>query len=386
MISSLRSFIALCIILLLSVRLDAQILVPRDSTFGEEFSKRRVMPMVYYSNPDRIFAGIRFRIAKARIGDNPYGFVQSLQLRYSISQNSFSILYDSKFTNLIGKWNLSVNGYYDWLVWTNFFGLGNETKKIAPLTYYRLSTSEYAGNIGINRVFANYHYVDLTGLVQGVEVFKKANTLVTDQYLSDLAYYYEHHTYVGFRLSYTYQNVDDPAVPTRGMMFYAGGGYMANVNQSNKSFARYNSILNLYIPLVSKFSLSLRAGGTAVTGDPEFYQYASVGGPMTIRGYLRDRFWGNTGFYNNNELRYITDFDIRFLRGKIGLLALFDDGRVWLTHENSNVLHTGYGGGLLIAPFNKFTAMGTYAVSPEGGIVQFRVTKLLTHIPPNRNL
>lgn len=367
--------------------LRAQLLGPRDSVNAEDFAHRRILPMVYYSNPDKIFVGLRVRLSKPLHGDitNPTGFLQQVQARYSISQNSFSFLYDARYYNLIDRWNLYLNGYYDWMIWTNFFGLGNDTRNDHPITYYRLSTGEYDANLGINRVFG-YHFVDITGFLQGIEVFQQANTLATDQYINDRAYYSEHHIYAGFRAGYTYQNVDNPGIPQKGMMFYLGGGYTENTDDKSKSFARYNSLLQLYVPLFSKFSLSLRGGGSAIIGTPEFFQYLTVGGPMTVRGYLRDRFWGNTSFYNQNELRYITNFDMKFLRGKIGLLALYDDGRVWLQHENSNTLHTAYGGGLLVAPFNRFTLMGTYSVSPEGGIVQLRLIKLLTQIPANPNL
>jgi outer membrane protein assembly factor BamA len=364
---------------------SAQLFFKRDSLSADELNKKRVLPMVYYSNPDHVFAGLRFRIAKGRIKDNPYGMDQSIQVRYSISQNAFSLLYDAKFRELIGKWNLQINGYYDWLVWTNFFGLGNETKRIYDLTYYRLSTSEYAGTIGINRVFGTYNHIAIDGLIQGIEVLNKPGTLISQDFINNRTYYFEHHIYAGARLGYTFQYVDDPVVPTRGLMFYAGGGYTANIDETNKSFAKYSSILQLYVPLFSKFSLSLRAGGYGVTGTPEFYQYVSVGGPMTIRGFYRDRFWGNQAFYNNNELRYITNFRLGKLWGKTGLLALYDDGRVWLDNENSNTLHAAYGGGVLLAPFDKFTAMATYSKSPEGGLVQFRVTKLLTQIPARRS-
>ena len=355
-----------------------------DNTVFGKLARRRVMPMVYYSNPDHVFAGVRVRIAKGRIRQDSNGMLQSIQFRYSISQNAFSVLYDGRFNHLLGNWNVGVNGSFDWVVWTNYFGPGNDTRRDNSLPYYRLSTSEYAGSVNVNRVFNKYNYVEFSANIQGVEVLNKPGTFIADNYIHDPVYYYEHHIYAGPSASYTYQRVDDPMVPTRGVMFYAGGGYVVNVNETNKSFAKGNVLLQVYVPMVSKFSLSLRAGGAAISGTPEFYQYVSVGGPMTIRGYYRDRFWGKESFYNTNELRYITDFRMRKVYGKIGFLALFDDGRVWIENENSTTIHYGYGGGLLLAPFNKFTGMLTYAVSPEGGIVQVKVTKLLTQVQKTR--
>ncbi|MCW3117812.1 MAG: hypothetical protein JWM28_1894 [Chitinophagaceae bacterium] len=345
--------------------------------------------MLYYSNPDKIFVGVKFRLAKVELHDEPdgypHGFDHALQFRYSIPQNAFSILYDGKYYQALGHWNVIINSYYDWMIWTNFFGFGNETHKPSDPTYYRLRTGEFAGDIGINRIFANRHHVNINVNMQGIEVFNRQGSFVGDSFINNKTYYYEHHVYTSLRANYTYQNVNDPNVPTKGVMFYLGGGYTISVSDLSRNFASYNSIFQVYVPLINKFSLALRAGGSGVSGNPEFFQYVSVGGPMTIRGYVRDRYWGNTAFYNTNDLRYITDFNVHSIRGKVGLLALFDNGRVWLNNEISSVLHTAYGGGLLLAPFNKFTGTVTYAVSDEGGLVQVRVSKLLAN-PKNTQL
>jgi hypothetical protein len=61
---------------------------------------------------------------------------------------------------------------------------------------------------------------------------------------------------------------------------------------------------------------------------------------------------------------------------KAGIIAFIDDGRVWMPEENSNTLHIGYGGGILLAPFYKFSATVTYGVSKEANIVQVRFDQL----------
>jgi hemolysin activation/secretion protein len=357
-----------------TIRASGQIAA--DSLDNQYFSKRRISPMIYYQNPDKIFAGLRFRLSRRLAADTPRGFAQSVQLRYSISQNAFSILYDAKYYRLFGNWNMYFSSYYDWLIWTNFLGLGNDTRKgDSGSTYYRMSTNVYSGSIGINRVFGHNHSLDVSANIRGIEVLDKPGTFVSDNFVNNRAYYFEHHIFTGLHAAYTYQHINDIAVPTKGIMFYAGAGYTANVDEPDKSFASYNSILQVYVPLTLKFGMSFRGGISGIAGTPEFYQYASIGGPRTMRGYIRDRFWGSTAAYNTNELRYITDFRVRKAYGKIGVIALFDDGRVWMDHENSTTLHTAYGAGLLLAPLNKFTGVISYAISAEGGIVQVRVHK-----------
>jgi hypothetical protein len=46
-------------------------------------------------------------------------------------------------------------------------------------------------------------------------------------------------------------------------------------------------------------------------------------------------------------------------------MVFADQGRVWLDHERSDVWHYGYGGGIILAPFNKLYIAVMYGTSPE---------------------
>ena len=119
----------------------------------------------------------------------------------------------------------------------------------------------------------------------------------------------------------------------------------------------------------------VNTGAATLNGEPEFYQQNNIGGNKTLRGYLRNRFYGNTVFYDQNELRWIPNVKSYLFNGKIGLIALYDIGRVWQPGETSGTWHTGYGAGLMIAPFNKIAATVYYSVSPEDNVVNLRVGK-----------
>ena len=122
--------------------------------------------------------------------------------------------------------------------------------------------------------------------------------------------------------------------------------------------------LHFYFPLSRKFVLAIKNGVGNVTGEPEFYQMNPIGG-RRLRGYRRERFWGNTAYYNNNDLQYLVNFKSFLFNGKAGLLAFFDQGRVWLNGEESNTWHYGYGGGIILAPFDKIYISVMYGASPE---------------------
>jgi hemolysin activation/secretion protein len=93
---------------------------------------------------------------------------------------------------------------------------------------------------------------------------------------------------------------------------------------------------------------------------------------LNLRGFRRDRFWGKTTFYNSNELQYLFDVKTRLFNGKFGLLGLYDQGRVWQPGESSDLWHSGVGGGILMAPFNKLAVSVSYAKSKEYGLIHLR--------------
>jgi len=58
-------------------------------------------------------------------------------------------------------------------------------------------------------------------------------------------------------------------------------------------------------------------------------------------------------------------------------LAFYDVGRVWMPGEESNTWHSGYGGGIIIAPFQKFSLSVTYGISSELHLFHVRFNKIL---------
>ena len=132
------------------------------------------------------------------------------------------------------------------------------------------------------------------------------------------------------------------------------------------------SALSVYVPLGRSFSIASRVGGATLNGDADFYDLNKLGGYANLRGYDRERFSGKTTFYNNNELRWLTNTKNYFYNGKIGLVAFYDDGRVWQPLETSNKWHIGYGGGVVLIPFDIAALTATYAKSKEGNFIQLK--------------
>lgn len=339
------------------------------------YDKKGIKPIVFYEDDDRLYAGLSYGIIHNAWRKLPFAYKQNVEARYSLSQQAFRFLYNGVFTQALGKWNVVLNADYDAVKWKNFYGLGNETKfTTKDKNYNRMRTREFLGSAGINRRWGRSD-VTLSSFFQTIKLISDTGRFIAKSFSNNYPVTYKLNNFAGVQANYTTYKVNDSVVPTKGFAFAGNVSYTHNFSNTNKSFTRYAAELNLYVPLINKFSLAVRLGGKTITGTPEFYQYNFIAGGQTLRGYRRERFWGKTAFYNSNDLRFISNVHSYIYNGKLGLVAFVDNGRVWMPGENSNKLHTGYGGGVLIAPFNKIAAEVTYSISEEIRLIQLRILK-----------
>lgn len=327
----------------------------------------------FYNDEDRLFAGIGYTALIHKWRRKPFASKQRFSVNYSISQQGISVNYDGLFPARIGKADLLLKGYYDAVRWTNFYGLGNETKSITDdVDYYRMRTEEWFAGAGIRRIIGG-HNIQLHGFFESVRVINDDGRFLSKNNPAPSPFVFGKNEFAGARFNYSFASVNDSILPTKGIVFTSGITHTQNLSKG-RSFQNFAGNLRIYIPLFAGFSIASINGAGTVTGDPEFYQYVTIGEIYKLRGYRRERFWGKTGVYNLNELRFIRTVRSYLYNGKLGLLGFLDGGRVWMPGENSNTWHNTYGGGIIIAPFDKIAAQVTYGISKEMKLVQIRVS------------
>ena len=331
-----------------------------------EYSRKKIAPILFYNNDDRVYVGMALTTSKQKWRKDPFANTQYFDVKYSISQKGFSTTYKSVFKELIGKWDLRNYANYDEIRWNNFYGLGNNTLLVNKnRNFNRIRSEEYSGNVNLDRVIQDKHKFTI-----GVGYSSYSIIEDTDRYLiksSSIAApaMKGNEEYGSINAAYVFQTLNDSILPTKGLSFKIGGNYINNIGRSVNDVTHYGAETNLYVPLSKKFSLKLRVGASTLSGDPQFYQYNKIGGNETLRGHQRDRFYGNSTAFNQNELRFITNVRSHVFNGKIGVFGLYDQGRVWLKGETSNKLQSAYGGGLILSFFNRLTVTAAYAVSDE---------------------
>ncbi|MBV9962015.1 MAG: BamA/TamA family outer membrane protein [Parafilimonas sp.] len=357
----------------------AQINVCRDTMYRSykynwfRYDKSGFTPSVFYSNEDKLFVGFGYRTKHFKWDKMPYASNQSINYHYSLMDKSYSLTYRALFPGLIAHADLSLIANYDNIRWVHFFGLGNETQfpDNYNVQYFTMRTRQWTIEPGLSKRFGR-SFVNVFAFANGLEIINDSSKFLNQTYKPTKSVY-DWQTFAGGGISYSFQHFNDPIVPTSGIYFNATATGARDIKTSSKYYFNYSGTAHFYIPLVSKFSLNIRGGGSTVTGNPQFYQYTSIGGVL-LRGFKRDRFWGKSAVWNTNDLRFISPVHTYFFNGKAGLQVFFDDGRVWMPGENSNLWHTAYGAGIILAPFNFIYADFNYGRSQNESSIQVRIT------------
>jgi outer membrane translocation and assembly module TamA len=177
----------------------------------------------------------------------------------------------------------------------------------------------------------------------------------------------------GIQGGYTFVKANDPIYPSKGFKWEANLKWTDQLTSTNEFLLRLSGAVTGYIPIGS-IVMAHRTGISTITSkEYPFYQGPALDGNINLRGYWRTRFYGTTAFYQNTELRVkLGEANNHVLRGSLGLIAFYDNGRVWTPDESSTKWHTGYGGGLFFIAYNYVALNCTYGISHEAKVIQVK--------------
>lgn len=337
------------------------------------YSSGGIIARPSYSNRRGFYFSLGYKYEQQQWRKRPFGWKQLLKGYYSFSNNSFGVDYEGVFTELVGKWNLLLNGGYDQKLDNYFLGIGNETKLDGEKLFYKMFSTEANFTADLNRKLGKGHELGIRGIYDMAQVKNDDTKFFHLSSVANDPTIYNRKHFGGGEVYYTYQSFNHEVVPTKGFRFTTTASHIENLSQNNRSFNRYTGFVGFYLPLTKAFSLASRNGVATIKGRPEFYQLNTIGGGQTLRGYFRQRFYGKSSAFNNNDLRWIFNVRSKIFNGKMGLIAFADNARVWQPGEDSDKWHFGYGGGLLIAPFNRMAVTVYYGNSNELGKFHFRL-------------
>ncbi|MEO5647875.1 MAG: BamA/TamA family outer membrane protein [Chitinophagaceae bacterium] len=355
------------------LRLSSDTGIHKFNYNGYKYDKVGLTRGINDNNNDELFISLGYRILTHKWRKEPFAASHFLRVNYSLTQTSFSIEYKSIFTQLIGKADLVLFADYDQERNYHYTGLGNNTKLISPdKNFFRTRFREFLGSIGLERRIGAEHNLGIHVFYEGVKVLTDTGKFISPNPAS----FFDKDNFYGVKANYNFKKVNNKIFPSSGFAFGIDGGYTKNADMSDRSFVKGGLMIGFYVPVLPSLTLAIKAAGATLEGDAEFYQLPRLGGGSTMRGFRRYRFFGKSAFSNQNELQFNFNMRSCLLNGKVGLLGLLDNGRVWLPGETSDEWHVGVGGGLMIAPFNKISITGTYTKSKEEARFNVRIGSL----------
>jgi hypothetical protein len=365
---------------ILSLGHEAQNLTSADKNVNDydyfSYNYNVVAPATFfgYNVDDGVFLGGGIMIRRQGFRKIPYASYQRIVANVAVKDGSFNFKYTGDFNNVIGKWGMNTD--FSILAprnTTNFFGLGNETvKEPVPDSYYKLRFDGAHLYPSLKRRMGKYNSLRIGPFYQYLKFYNIPERYITSAegqaYLND----YAPRNLGGGILEYNFQNIDDSVLTRRGIKWTTSVSSQSEIQKSSVHPTNVESQLLLYIPLPNRSTLALRGGGAKLFGDFEFFQANTLGGQNVerqsgnLRGYLRGRYAGRSTVYMNADLRVpLLRFHTYLFPGFAGVLAFYDQGRVWNDNETSDTWHSGYGGGVWMSPIGMAIVNFTYAVSKE---------------------
>jgi len=345
-------------------------------------SSNQLMPGIG-SNPDDGFKlGFTNTLTIYGFERNPFTSQHKFSAQYYFATNGFDLMYNGEFANVLGNWNLGVEGKFTSPNYSiNFFGFGNETlnpnyddNDNFDLDYNRvkLSTLKFSPSLIWKGELDAEFKIGIS--FESIEIEETEDRYINSFYVSNGEE--NEKSFVGIEATYNYRNKDSEAFPTLGMEAVLQTGYKNNLDGS-KGFGYIIPSLGFDYKLVSSGQLVLATktkGHITIGNDFEFYQGANIGGDDELRGYRNQRFTGKNSFYQTTDVRLnLRKIKTGLLPVNIGIYGGLDYGRVWLDDDNSKKWNNSYGGGIFINGADMITGNLSAFSSDEGLKIAFAI-------------
>ena len=326
-------------------------------------SSNAILPLVGADPDNGLKLGLAYTYTNYGVDRNPFSAQHSLSGGYYYATDGFDLEYYGERANIFGKVNFSLKVNYtspDYAV--NFFGYGNNTPnpeadnegldvnfdynrvKLQSIAFYPslIWRGQQGSTLQVGLSYESYQVDQVSGRFV-------VNEFITQD--SDLS-----NNFYGVNGKYQFQNIDNNAFPTLGMLVNLEGGYKGNTF-NHKGFAYlipefgfvYKLTTNKTLVLASKIKGHFNFGYNF-----EFYQAAYLGANSGLRAYRNNRFSGRNSVVHITDLRVnLSEVKTKFLPLNIGFFVGADYGRVWVKPSllldpsyDSKRWNTSLGGGV----------------------------------------
>lgn len=310
-------------------------------------SRTRYAGSMFVSGELGFYAAVGLIHERYGFRKQPFSYRIVPYIGFSTSKTAFRFDLDSEGrlenSRMFGRVSILASGIES----VNFFGFGNETPLPADEDSADVEQNLLRLEPSIGFDISSKSEVTIGFPVLYSTTEKNENTVVglTTPYGSQDLWQ------AGVRGEFELDTRDQGSASRSGAQILLNGGYYPDAFDLVEDFGWVEGDVKWYYSPVRKFTFAARVGGKKLWGDLiPYYEAAYIGGNANVRGFAVQRFAGDASLFGSLELRLeLTRFFI-LLPGQGGLFGLVDSGRVWFDGEDSKKWHTGYGGGIWIAP------------------------------------
>ncbi len=299
----------------------------------------------------------------------PYASRYSISAQYATSPNNGTIHFSSTHNSLIKGASLNFDVNLDGLLFTTYFGYGNETEfseELEKEDFYRLEQRLVSIMPSIE-----YPLSEKTKLLFGISYLYSDSELMNRSLLDafprgeyGLGKFSTFRTY----LNLSYDSRDRELFADKGIYALGSAYYFPKALDNRDHFGGAFIDLNTYFTtyFLTKTTFNFKAYGRRVWGNFPFLTSAFLGGQNNLLGYRRERFSGDASVYGRALLRIQLAKIKLIINGKIGLHGFAETGRVFTDSGNSKLWHPGYGGGVWLSYLDRAVNLVlTFAQSEE---------------------
>lgn len=343
-----------------------QVYTPKALTFDAqniyEDDHFLVLPFLGYNRDDGITYGLTGNIVLQ--GFNKPDFKQKITFQAGLTtMGNYGLNVHTELRHIIQKWDLvmGINASGRDKNFQRFYGFGNESlldKSLQKLDFYENNTASLETYAGLRRDFwrkssftaaIKFDYKEVKPDPKEGESASIYDILPENNGLGKT-------TLIGPELDLNIDFRDAKYFPTKGMQFKVKNYTFFNPDENWGAGGRLESELAAFFTKGIKLptTLSVKGGISKAYGDTPFYYQSYLGQQGNHRGFLRNRFGGETAVFLNTDLRFHFGTKVTsFVPIKYGIFGLYDLGRVWSEGEQSSVLHSAIGGGIYLIPYKE---------------------------------
>lgn len=350
-----------------------------------EFKFNSLLPLLYggYIPDDGVLVGGGFIFTNHSFRKIPFASKHTLYGAIATANAAaFNLRYKGQFTDVVGFADFVIDVKLQSPKNSNYYGIGNETTfdKEKGVEYYRFLYTNHKVNShllfdfnkNINlKLGATFIHTDVSdGKYLNGRYFEESG----DDLMLEGAYAAQN--YLGGEIGFEIDRRNNSLLPKNGGHFEIGAQALKNFNDTQLDYYHLNGEFSYHktIQLPTDLTLAYHVGGAKNFGEYHYIMSNKIGGSKNMRGFRRDRFYGDASLYNSLDAHLdIFKFQNSIIPFTFGLIGFYDIGRVWLEGEDSNRWHESYGGGIYLAPVDKIALSTIIGTSDERVNVYFNI-------------